>query len=108
MAAAAGIAARVGGMRRYYALLLVSGGRAQLVRAHDDITVLADIEFGWQSYRTYQLARELRGGAITASIDAIEVAGIVDESDDSLLGGAVGLVVEEGTMASAKDRVTAV
>jgi hypothetical protein len=107
MAAASGVAARVGGMRRYYALLLSSGGRVRLVRARDDITVLAEIAFDWESFRTYQLTLDLLDRHIAASIDGIELVAITDESDDWLRSGAVGLVVQEGTMASNDVRVTA-
>jgi ADP-ribosylglycohydrolase len=108
MAVAAGIAARVQGMRRYYALLLTAGGRAQLVRAYDQTTVLADVAFDWESYRTYELALEVVGTRIVARIDGVEIAAAVDEAGEVLRGGAVGFLCEEGTMASNEVRVTAV
>lgn len=107
MVAAAGIAARVQGLRRYYALLLTTGGRARLVRAYDVVTVLADVAFVWEDFRTYQLALEVVGSRITGWIDGVEIAHAIDEAGASLRGGAVGLVCEEGTMASIEVRVTA-
>ena len=61
MAAGAGIAARVQGLRRYYALLLTSEGRARVVRANDDVTVLSDVAFDVEYFRTYELALEVNG-----------------------------------------------
>lgn len=107
MASAVGVAARVQGLRRYYALMLTSGGRARLVRAYDDVTVLDDVAFDWECFRTYQLALDVVGPRITASIDGVVIAQAIDDSAQALRGGAVGLVCEEGTMASHEVRVAA-
>jgi hypothetical protein len=105
MAAAVGVAARVQGLRRYYALLLTGEGRAKVVRANDDVTVLADVAFDLEFFRTYALALEVVGSRIRAWVDGEMVADVVDESPRSLHGGAVGLVCEEGTMGSYEVRV---
>jgi hypothetical protein len=108
MAAAAGLAARVRGLRRYYALLLTSEGRARVVRANDDVTVLADVPFEVENFRTYELALEVSGPRIRAWVDGVMLADVVDGSPRSLHGGAVGLVCEEGTMGSYEVRVAPV
>ncbi len=105
MAAAAGVAARVQGLRRYYALLLTNEGRARVVRANDDVTVLADVAFDLEYFRSYALALEVIGPRIRAWVDGGLIADVVDESPRSLRGGAVGLVCEEGTMGSYEVRV---
>lgn len=107
MAAGAGIAARVQGLRRYYALLLTSNGRARLVRANDDMTVLVDVAFDVENFRTYQLALEVIGSRIRAWADGVLLADTVDESPHALRRGAVGLVCEEGTMGTYEVRVAA-
>ena len=53
MAAATGIAVRVQGMRRYYALLLRDRDRIQLLRALDGDRVLAEAAFEWQFGQAY-------------------------------------------------------
>ena len=84
MAAGAGIAARVQGLRRYYALLLTGDGRARVVRANDEVTVLADVAFDVEYFRTYELALEVIGSRIRAWVDGVLLADVVDESPLSL------------------------
>ncbi|HKO25408.1 MAG TPA: ADP-ribosylglycohydrolase family protein, partial [Chloroflexota bacterium] len=56
MVKAAGLGARVQGMRRYYALLLCNDGTARLVKALDGETVLAETSFSWTLGGTYELS----------------------------------------------------
>jgi ADP-ribosylglycohydrolase len=99
LARAAGIAARVQGMERYYALLLCEGGKARLVKALDGETVLAEADFAWELGHTYDLSLSVCGNHLAAQIDGrllFEVQG--DKSP--LLGGGVALVCEEGRTAT--------
>jgi hypothetical protein len=107
MASAVGVAARVQGLRRYYALLLKSDGRARLVRVNNDVTVLEDVAFDLEYFQAYELALEVAGARIRAWLDGVLLADVIDRSPLSLQGGAVGLVCEEGTMASNEVRVAA-
>lgn len=99
MAAAAGLAARVQGMRRYYALLLRpsanGAGKAQLVKALDGDTVLAEADFTWEFTETHELALEVAGAQITGFIDGRKLFSVHDE-ERPLREGGVALVVEEG------------
>src|SRR5690606_17469328 len=61
LAKAGGIAARTGGMRRYYALLLCDDGMARLVKALDGDTVLAEAPFSWEVRHPYTLTLEVTG-----------------------------------------------
>ena len=61
LARAAGIAARVQGLRRYYALLLTSDGEAQLVRVCDGETVLARAAFPWRQGSTHDFTLRVEG-----------------------------------------------
>ncbi len=103
LAEAAGIAARVGGMRRYYALLLCDDGMIRLVKARDGDTVLAEERFAWETRRPYELSLEVRGDGIRASVDGSVMFEVADR-DHPLPGGGVALIVREGCMAS--DAVT--
>jgi ADP-ribosylglycohydrolase len=99
MVVSAGIGARVQGMRRYYALLLAGGGKAQLIKALDGDTVLAETDFPWQFDVTYDLALEVRDNRLRASIDGKDLFKVAD-NDRTLASGAVAFVCEEGRMES--------
>ena len=104
MVASAGIAARVQGMRRYYALLLTRGAKAQLVKALDGEAVLAETYLAWDFDVTYDLSLKVRGNRLRASIDGREIFDVQDE-DRPLMGGAVALLCEEGRAESEVVRV---
>jgi hypothetical protein len=95
MCAAAGIAARVGGLRRYYALLLRRGDKAQLVKMRDGETILAEADFPWQFGETYHLSLQVQGNRLTGSIND-SVLFDLEDRDNSLSAGAIALVCEEG------------
>ena len=61
-----GVAARVQGLKRYYALRLTVEGSAQLVRELDGTTVLAEAPFAWELYEPYRLTLTVRGQRIVA------------------------------------------
>ena len=93
----AGIAARVQGMRRYYALLLCDDGKARLVKALDGNTVLGEADAPWQFGDTRKLCLEVVGARIRAWVDG-KLLLEFDDSERPLMGGAVALVCEEGRM----------
>jgi hypothetical protein len=112
LAQAAGIAAHVQGLRRYYALLLRRGGALQLVKCCDGEVVLAEVPFAWELGGTYTLRLEVRGdelrawaapGGLALPDDASPLLSARD-LDRPLRGGAVALLVEEGRLAT--DAVT--
>jgi ADP-ribosylglycohydrolase len=94
--AAAGIAARVQGLRRYYALLLGDDGALRLIRELDGTTTLAATAF---RRREYAAAHEMRlrvaGDRLRGEVDGDVV---LDARDGALGGGAVALVCEEGCL----------
>jgi len=104
LATAAGIAVRVQGMRRYYALLLCNDGKARLVKALDGDTVLAEAEFPWVFGGSYGFRLAASGSHIEASIDGRPLFA-VDDTDRPLDGGGVAFVVEEGRIMSDEMRV---
>ena len=97
MAKSLGIAARVQGNLRYYALLLCDDGNARLVKVRYTPAVLAEAEFPWQLEAIYQLSLQVAGSELTGSLDGHELFKVTDE-DRPLTGGAVALVVEEGNL----------
>jgi len=89
-----GVAARVQGLKRYYALRLTVEGSAQLVRELDGTTVLAEAPFAWELYEPYELTLTVRGQRIVAAVNGEPL--LTAEDASPLTGGAVGLLIEEG------------
>jgi ADP-ribosylglycohydrolase len=103
MAKAAGLAARVQGLRRYYALLLRKDATAALVKALDGERELAHVPFEWQGGQTYRLRLSVDGAHVRAFVDDRMLFDLED-AESPLLGGAVALVCDEGTLSA--DAVT--
>jgi hypothetical protein len=97
LCAEAGIAVRVQGMRRYYALLLCSGGRAALIRALDGDTTLAEAPFAWEFQGRYDLRLEAIGEQIRAWIDDRLLFDVTD-TDRPLESGGIALIASEGRL----------
>jgi len=94
--AGAGVAARVQGMRRYYALLVCDDDTIRLVRELDGATTLAEAPFRRRQYaEPHELVLRVAGPLVRATVDG----GLVLEArDGELTGGAVALVCEEGCL----------
>jgi hypothetical protein len=101
---AAGLAARVQGMRRFYALLLSIDGKVRLVKALDGDRSLAEAVLAWELGGDYDLQLTVQGNRIVGLVNGREVVSAVD-NDRPLLGGGIALVVEEGRMATEWVRV---
>ncbi|HUW58589.1 MAG TPA: ADP-ribosylglycohydrolase family protein [Planctomycetota bacterium] len=97
LAAAAGIAARVQGMRRYYALVLCPGAVRLLKAFDDEMDVLAEAPLAWEFGSTHELALEVAGTHLRARVDGRETFDATDDRDP-LTSGAVALVVEKGQL----------
>ena len=95
MVKAAGLAARVQGMQRYYALLLCNDGTARLIKMLDGQTTMAQMDFKCHFTRGYQLSLEVEGNHIAAWIDGQPLFQATD-IDHPLTSGAIGIVCEEG------------
>ncbi|HWV25027.1 MAG TPA: ADP-ribosylglycohydrolase family protein [Thermomicrobiales bacterium] len=107
LAASAGVAIRIGGMQRYYALVLREGGKAQLVKCLGDVQVLAETPFDWEIDREYAFELRADGTTLRGSIDG-EV--VLEATDDNapLTGGSAGFVAECGTIVSGPMTVSAI
>lgn len=98
LVASTGLAARVQGLERYYALLITANKKARLVKRLDGQAILAEIEFPFAWDQTIHFRLNVNGSSITASLDG-QVIFTVQDNDRPLLDGAVALVVEEGRIA---------
>ncbi len=109
LAEAWGLAARLQGRERYYALVFdrAEGGRVRLVRRRHHEVVLAARAFPWSLDQAYALALRVDGGTIRASIDGKAMFEVQDGGRDALTGGAVGLLVDTGSVAAQEVCVTA-
>jgi ADP-ribosylglycohydrolase len=100
-----GIAARVQGLRRYYALLLGFDGVARIVKKDDDAEiVLAETPLAFDVFRNYDLALTVSGDTITGMIDGTTTLTATDPGS-RLNAGGVALVIEEGTLGCEEVRV---
>jgi hypothetical protein len=95
LARRAGLAARVQGLTRYYALLLCENQKLCLVKALDGESVLGEIDFPWKYGATTTLTLRVSGTTITGSANGEPLLEVADQ-DAPLEGGAVALVCEVG------------
>jgi hypothetical protein len=101
-----GLAARVQGLTRYYALTLGPNQALQLVRNSDSVEVLAEVRYSWKWSQRYHFNLEVNGTMITGSINGTELIRYND-SDVALLDGGIALVCEEGLIMTDEVKVTA-
>jgi ADP-ribosylglycohydrolase len=94
-----GIANRVQGLRRYYALLMCHDQMVRLVKVLDEVTVLQELPFKWAFGSPYSLILRAKGGSLQASVDGVCLLDVVDESAP-LVGGGIALLCEEGLITS--------
>jgi hypothetical protein len=100
LAKTGGIAARVQGLRRYYALQLTDAGTVRLTKAVEDAqTTLGEMAFAWEPRTTYRLWIEVDGAHIRAGIDDEQFLD-VDDVESPLMDGGIGLIVEEGCVSA--------
>lgn len=99
LGAACGLAARVQGLRRYYALLLMAGGQARLVRMYDTESVLAEAPLQVEWGRPYHLRLRVTGRCLQAFLDGRPLFDLED-SASPLAGGGIGLLCAEGCLSA--------
>ncbi len=97
LVASGGLAARVQGLERYYALLLVPGSRVRLIKVRHGSAVLAEASLDWELDQTHRLALEVDGARLRGWVDGNLLLDVLD-GDRPLESGAVALVVEEGRL----------
>ncbi len=113
MAKSSGLAVRVQGMNRYYALLLCPPAAAtekstlKLVKHCNETSVLAEADFAWSCGQTVELSLSAEGKRLTARANG-QAMFDVEDAAQPLDGGAVALVVEEGCVESGPVAIGAV
>ena len=99
LAKSAGLAVRVQGMRRFYAVRLARDGlntTLQLIKMLNEVTVLAETSFAWELGETYELSLSVDGDKLLAQAGDVTLEG----NDSALSSGGVGLMIEEGRTAT--------
>ena len=94
-----GLAVRVQGLRRYYALVLDRDHTACLVKVADDARILASRHWRWAPGTTYALTLAIAGGALRGWIGDV-LAFELEDPDDVLGGGGVALLCSDGAMSA--------
>ncbi|MEO1439939.1 MAG: ADP-ribosylglycohydrolase family protein, partial [Chloroflexota bacterium] len=95
MCKAGGIAVRVQGMHRYYALLCDSE-KTRLIRSLErQDTVLAEVDGGWTLGVSCELSLSVEGNKLVGSMNGEKIAEAID-STSTLMGGGIALMAEEG------------
>ena len=95
MSTACGIAVRVQGMKRYYALLLCAENRVKLVKALDGEKILAEGHCVWEFGTPHTLRLEAKGDRLHGYVDGYRIFDLHDK-DNPLTEGAIAFVIEEG------------
>ena len=103
LAVAFGLAARVQGLRRFYALVLHHDGVARLLKVLDGETILAETNYRWTPERAYAFSLVMQGASIQGWLDG-KLLFEVKDTAGNLDGGGVALVCEEGCIST--DAVT--
>ena len=103
-----GLAARVQGRERYYALMFGNddSGSVRLVRRRHCETTLAAQKFPWKLDQAYDLVLEVSDRRLRASIDGTVLFDVEDQSSDALDAGGVALMVDTGSIATEAVRVS--
>ncbi|EOO00292.1 putative adp-ribosylation crystallin j1 protein [Phaeoacremonium minimum UCRPA7] len=91
----AGVAIRVQGLNRWYAVLFVEGGKLALVKALDERRIeLATTDFKWKVDTPYEMAVSAEGDIIKARVGDV----FLEAADTQFENGGVGLVVTNGSL----------
>jgi ADP-ribosylglycohydrolase len=100
LGSSAGLAARVQGLRRYYALQLEAGNKVCLVKVRDDARmILAEATCRWTLEDPIPLALEVRGADITGFAGGATLRA-TDDSRAPFENGGIGLVIAEGALSA--------
>lgn len=109
LGSSAGLAARVQGLRRYYALVLEAGDHLRLVRVRDDErTVLAEATCRWSLERPRELELQVEGQRLIGLVDGSKLLDVEDDHPHALRDGGIGMVIVEGAISTDEVRVVPV
>jgi ADP-ribosylglycohydrolase len=107
LAEAWGLAVRVQGRERYYALMFdnADGGRIRLVKKHHRQIELAARKFPWKLDQPYELKLQVKGLELRALLNGQLIMQVREPAEEALTGGGVALVVDTGSISTEEIRV---
>ena len=101
----AGLAARYGGLERYYGLMLRQPGFLTLFKRRDGVeTVLGEVPFQWEYETFYNLFLRADGPNLSAGIGE-EILLRATDADKPFLTGGIALLIEEGCLMAQQVKV---
>jgi hypothetical protein len=102
-----GLAARVQGLTRYYALMLGPNQALRLLRNYDSVEVLTEVPFTWHWHEPYRFSLQVVGTLITGSVNGTELI-CYNDAGTKLPDGGIALVCEEGLIMTDEVSVAAI
>jgi hypothetical protein len=94
-----GLAARVQGLQRYYALEVSSGNKLRLIKMLDGLHILKEIDTEMVFQKDYDLSLKVDGSNLKGYLDDKLVLEF-DDLNNTLTNGGIGFVVESGTQST--------
>jgi ADP-ribosylglycohydrolase len=101
-----GLAARVQGLTRYYALVLGPNQALRLLRNYDSVELLAEVPFTWHWHQRYHFTLQAVGTSVSGSLNGNELIRHNDP-ETPLRDGGIALICEEGLIMTDEVSVTA-
>ena len=99
----AGVAARVQGLTRFYALVVTREQKVQMLKCVHEESVIAEADFTWSFGDTLEMTLSVVEDQLVGQINGKTV---LTARDSSLDAGAAGLIVVDGRSATHKVRVS--
>ena len=97
LGAPAGLAVRVRGLNRWYALMFLRGGHVALVKARDEQRIeLAAKSIDWKLDAEYNVVFEVEGSTLRGSVRGVNL----EAQDEEYESGGMGLVVTDGSLSA--------
>jgi hypothetical protein len=101
------VAARVQGLRRYYAVRATRDGKLQIVRTRDAETIiLAETDYALVFEKKIAVTLTAEGNRISAVFDGVRLEA-TDDSAQRFRDGGIGLLINEGALSTDEVRVSA-
>lgn len=100
----AGIAARVQGLRRYYAFIVTHDQKLQIIKTLHSTQVLAEADFDWQFGNTLQMAFEVEESGLKGFLDG-ELVLEAQDADQVFEAGGIALICQQGRTATQRVKI---
>jgi hypothetical protein len=94
-----GLAARVQGLQRYYALEVSSNNKLRLIKMLDGLNILKEIDINMVFQKDYDLALQVEGNQLKGFLDG-DLVMEFEDSENPFISGGIGFVVESGTQST--------